>query len=266
MRILKIYFKKRYKKIVTLLGKQQESYEPKTFHKLRVEIKKLNALFDLLDCCAKNFKRNKPFRPYQKIFKQAGRIREIQIERTILEEHFTENPPIEYYNYLLNLQQNEQKLFFDIIEEFFWENHKKHNRKTAKLITKTNKEKVKKYLDNQRITIKKLLQKNKLKKKQIHNLRRKLKVYRYNLGSLKFTKRHKKNFKTDNFSELLGKWHDYRVIIRNLKKNIASDIVNTEEQQQLESIKMVFVAKSNLLLDTIYEIIHSHEFNKTNFS
>ena len=59
MKALKTYFNKRKSAINLILEKSPKSYIPETFHSLRVEIKKMNALFDLLNYCSKKFKRKK---------------------------------------------------------------------------------------------------------------------------------------------------------------------------------------------------------------
>jgi len=53
------YFKNREDAISFLLQKSARAYTPVTFHKLRVEIKKVNAFFELINFCSKDFKRKK---------------------------------------------------------------------------------------------------------------------------------------------------------------------------------------------------------------
>ena len=63
MKGLKKYLKKRKSAIISVLEKQQDSFTPDTFHTLRLEIKKLKALFDLINSCSKNFKQKKIVKP-----------------------------------------------------------------------------------------------------------------------------------------------------------------------------------------------------------
>lgn len=49
MKTLTKYIKKRETVIDFLLRKPSNKYTPNTFHKLRVEIKKLNSIFDLIN-------------------------------------------------------------------------------------------------------------------------------------------------------------------------------------------------------------------------
>src|SRR5436190_20764312 len=104
MKTLKKHLDDRKLAITTFLEQPRDQYTPETFHKLRVEIKKLNALFDLIDFCSKDFKRKKTFRPYHKIFRQAGKVRELQIEETIVQNYCNEHCLVDYQN-KLKLQQ-----------------------------------------------------------------------------------------------------------------------------------------------------------------
>ena len=80
------YFNKRKSTIDSILKKSNSKYNSKTIHKLRIEIKKLNALFDLIYFCENNFKQKKTFEPLKFIFRQAGKVRELQLEEEMIEE------------------------------------------------------------------------------------------------------------------------------------------------------------------------------------
>ena len=66
------YLKNRRDAINSLLEKPKRLYTPATFHKLRVELKKLDAFFDLIKFSSKDFKRKKTFKPFKLIFNHAG--------------------------------------------------------------------------------------------------------------------------------------------------------------------------------------------------
>ena len=80
----KKYLKKRIQAIIALLKRPKRKYWQVTFHQLRIEIKKLDALFDLIDFCAKDFDRDKLFKPFEEIFQQAGKVRDLQIEKNLM--------------------------------------------------------------------------------------------------------------------------------------------------------------------------------------
>jgi hypothetical protein len=59
MKALTTYFVTRKKALLSLLEKIEKKYTPSTFSQLRVELKKLNALFDLIEFSSKKFRRKK---------------------------------------------------------------------------------------------------------------------------------------------------------------------------------------------------------------
>jgi len=74
-KVLKKYFKKRIAAIDSLLLEPSGRFTTKDYHAVRVEIKKLRALFSLLDHSSKNFKKENYYAHYKEIFRQAGKVR-----------------------------------------------------------------------------------------------------------------------------------------------------------------------------------------------
>lgn len=251
MKALKKYLKKRESAINLVLEKQQQSYTPDTFHKLRVEIKMLSALFDLIKNCSKEFKHKKTFKPFKLIFRQAGKIRELQVEESLLEKHFSFNLLKEYKDYLKKGLTGELEKFFSITNSTFSQKLKKKYRKMNLLLTKTSKRKVKRYMAKKRTKIEKLLHQNALKNKQIHSLRKRIKEYLYNQKSLNYGKKNKLVSNKNILPELLGEWHDYQIIINHLQKAIDSGEINPNERDLLKKIKETFTFKSESLFNKI---------------
>jgi len=74
-----------------VLKKRAGSFVPATFHKLRVQIKKLHFLFDLIKFCSTGFKKKKHYRLFKLIFQQAGKVRELQVEETALKSYLNKS-------------------------------------------------------------------------------------------------------------------------------------------------------------------------------
>lgn len=251
MKALKKYLKKRKCTISFLLEKQQQSYTPDTFHVLRVAIKKLNALFNLANYYSKGFKKKKTFKPFKRIFRQAGKVRELQVEESLLEEYFAFNLLPEYKDHLKKLLTRELKVFFLITNNGLSQTLKKKYRKIVPLLAKTSKKKANRYMDKKRTKIEKLLRQNALKSKQIHPLRKRLKEYEYSYKSLNYGKQNKLTRSNLILPELLGEWHDNQIIIKHLKKVIDSGEINPNESAQLENIKASFTFENELLFHKI---------------
>ncbi len=74
------YLKKIRKNIISLLKKSPVKFDDEDYHKLRVEIKKLKALAGFIEFSNKKFSKKKTLKPFKKVYKQAGKIRELQLE------------------------------------------------------------------------------------------------------------------------------------------------------------------------------------------
>ncbi len=251
MKALKTYFSKRKSAINLILEKSPKSYIPETFHSLRVEIKKMNALFDLLNYCSKKFKRKKNYYSFKLIFKQAGRIRELQIEQSLLAEQPNSHLLQAYYNHLKKLETKELKRFFAIANKSFVVKFRKKYRKIIPLLTQASKKKVNRYMDKKRREIKKLMCKTKFKKTQMHTFRKRLKTYQYNEKILSCESQNQSLQNKNILSDLLGEWHDYEVVINHLKKGIKSNKTISSETKQLQVTKALLTSKRELLFDKI---------------
>lgn len=260
MKALTKYFKNRKVTINFLLEKPARAYTPATFHKLHVEIKKLNAFFKLLKFCSKDFKRKKVFKPFKLIFRHAGMVRELQVEETMLEKYFINNLLKEYKNSLKEFHLKERKDFFSILNKTFVARLKKKYGEIVPFLKKMDRRKVNIYLKKHRNKIKKLLRQDTLKTSQVHTLRKRLKKFNYNLKSLNLEKQHKLPPKKDVLPEFLGKWHDCQVIIRHLKEAMDTVKVNPKEISQLKKIKAKIFSDSQLLFKKINAAIRVSEF------
>lgn len=260
MKALQKYFKNRISDINFILEQQQQFYTSDTFHKLRLEIKKLNALFDLINYSSKKSKHNKTFKPFKLIFKQAGKIRELQVEEALLKTYLVSDFITEYKNDLQKILKEEFNNFFLITNQPFAKKLQKKYLKIDDLIAKTSKKKATQYMGKKRIEIEKLLDKKVLKKKQIHALRKSLKKYLFNQKMLNYSKKDKIIPKEAVLPELLGEWHDYQTVIKHLKKAIHSGEINPKESNNLENGVTTFTYKSQLLFTQINTTLQDTHF------
>ena len=82
-----VYLKKVRKNITALLKKSPVIFKDEDYHKLRVEIKKLKALAGFIQFSNKHFSQKKTLKPFLKVYKQAGKIRELQLEDAFLKKN-----------------------------------------------------------------------------------------------------------------------------------------------------------------------------------
>lgn len=184
MKTLKKYLNSRKVNIDFLLGKPKRSYTAGTFHKLRVELKKLKALLDLVNYRSKDFKRSSTYKPFKKVFRQAGKVRELQIQEAMLKKNFPNNSLRGYKEILRDSRLEEKRQFFSMIDS------KLINRLRAKFdeidpfLTKIKSKKAARYLDREIGGIKNNLNQIPLQKEELHELRKGLKTLNYKRKSV----------------------------------------------------------------------------------
>ena len=164
------------------------------------------------------------------------------MEQTLLEKQPNFHLLKKYPNRLKKLETKEIKNFFSTANKRLIKKLKGKYLKIIRFFTKTSKKKVNRYRNKARKEMKRLIQKNDFKKKQIHDFRKQLKVYQYNE---KIQHPNQKKIVSDQhkMSDLLGKWHDYDVVILHLKKIIATFKKDSNERKQLRIIKVTMTSK-----------------------
>lgn len=250
MKTLTKYLKNRIDVIDSLLRKSRDKYTPNTFHKLRVEIKKLNSSFDLINFCSTTFKRKATYKPYKIIFGKAGKVRELQIEDEMLNNYFGNKMIKDYRKSLKKLRLKAENDFFSLVNKKLMDQlHKKHHSLIPHLREIDNK-KIAIYLEKKENQIKELLHREIIQTEQIHQLRKKLKVLNYN----KAITSKEKHSTQDVLPEILGKWHDCQVIIKHLEKALNQEKLSLTEAEQLKIIHSKIVNKRNILFNEIKKI------------
>jgi hypothetical protein len=72
----------------------------------------LNSIFDLIHFCSNNFKQKTTYKPFKSIFRQAGKVRELQIEAAMLKKYFQNNVIKDYGKSLKRLRLKGEEDFF----------------------------------------------------------------------------------------------------------------------------------------------------------
>ncbi|MDZ4667418.1 MAG: CHAD domain-containing protein [bacterium] len=262
MKTLKKYLRNREVAINFILEKPRAKYSTSTFHKLRVEIKKLNALFNLINYCSKDFRRKKTFKPFKEIFLQAGKVREFQLEEMMLNKHHSIKFLTDYRNSLKKLRLQEQEIFFTIINKDFVARLQKKYKIIIPLLYKINKKLANSYIEIKRTSIQKLLSKSSIKTQDVHELRKQIKLLNFNRKSLSLKEKNKPITNQDLLPNLLGKWHDYQVIIKHLNKTMDTGNLDSKEISQITKLKTKISSNSELLFNKIKLVIPLSEFYK----
>jgi len=264
MKELEKYALNRESAIIELLGTPEHSFSPSTFHDLRVEIKKLNALNELLDFCSKDFNRDKTFRPFKKIFRQAGKIRAIQVEEELLFKHFPNNLPDTYMKESEVKKIKEAGMFFIMLQETPPARFDHTFRYIVRLLTMIDEKKVSGFINKGRKTIKKHLIHSELSPDQIHELRKLLKSFYYIENILEPVIHKEAQAKKNDLTDLLGKWHDWQVLGEHLEKLMVAQSSGHQDHLQIEVILSRVATEKELLMNKINAGIATSEFFEPN--
>lgn len=254
---LKNNFIARTKAIDALLEKPVQKFTVDDFHKLRVEIKKLKAQFKLVNFCSKKFEWKKHFKSFQSIFQQAGKVRELQVEATALKKYAISKGLKKYVENLKKDKQKEMFVFLLMINKGLRIRLKKSKKMVLSLIETINKKDAEKYLNRKRKQIKNLISGNQLKIKEVHELRKLIKEFYYNIKSLNFSKQIKLLKETEAFQNILGKWHDCEIIKQHLNEAMVDKtVMGPSEIKQIKRIKVKLSADCEILFKKINTAIN----------
>ncbi len=242
------YLEKIREKIKALLKKSPATFEDEDYHSLRVEIKKLKAVAGFIEFSNKKFSKKKWLKPFTKIYKQAGKIRELQLEEAFLK---TNNPQfIEQYLAKMAKRIERGKNKFALIPA------KKTRRKIRKTINgiesflqKTNEADSIQFINKEREKISTITRELPLNPGNAHQLRKLLKEDFYNRKRVDWPS--EKIKAEDDLLELLGRWHDCVVLNDQIGTSILKAEINPAELAELLKINAAVSSQSENLFTQI---------------
>ncbi len=177
----------------------------------------------------------------------------------MLRKTLSDNLLISYRKNLKQNRLNEQKQFFGMLNKNFISRLKRKHKVILPFLSEIDSKKANKYIDKSKNNIKKLLNQGTIKKRQLHELRKRLKILDYNIKSL--TSGNKKSLaKKSVLPVLLGKWHDNQVMLAHLNKEIKSRKINLKEIHYLEKVRMKISSGNEVLLNKINYAIRTSEY------
>lgn len=242
------YIKKIRKNIIALLEKSPEKFEDKDYHKLRVEIKKLKAIAGFIEFSNKKFSKKKVLKPFIKVYKQSGKIRELQLEESFLKKNNSQFIE-QYLSDLAKRIEKERNKFASLPV-------KKTRRKTKKAIKgiepflqNTNEAESIEFILDERNKIAQLTRELPLKPANVHQLRKLLKEDFYNRKRM--DQPSPKIKAEDDFLELLGSWHDCVVLNNQVGTSILKAEIDPAELAELLKINAEVSLQSENLFNEI---------------
>lgn len=218
MKNLKKYWNKRVDRLVSLISKKRSTRSINYYHDLRIEIKKIKALFELIHFHNGKFNRKSSLRPFKKLFEKAGSIREIQMERKMLKKYLQQSQS-RYLDVLLKIQNKYEQSFSQIQFAKVADEVRSKKKRIGKLFNSISRKAAESYVAKMKRKLKKMLSVE-LGDKDVHKIRKQIKTLHYNIAQVQVESEILDGKQWTRFLDLLGRWHDCEVAIRHLKKFI----------------------------------------------
>jgi hypothetical protein len=212
---LKSYSKKRFKNLKQDLKSYGRLQDPDVLHRIRVEIKKIKVLINLIDFSVKKFKGHQHFVPLRTIFRKAGEIRQPEVLYKLLLLYQIENvtdtqiPKSKVMDRLSAAFQKKASASIETVNE--------QEKKIKKQYNKVSKTEAEKYLKKRKRELEHLLYHH-FNKKELHKARKICKeiVYLHWIDNSK----EPDPFYTE-VEDRIGQWLDKQVLLPILKKKKA---------------------------------------------
>lgn len=185
--VFKEEFDKLYSNIEKYYNLAIQGFDTEDIHNLRVTIKRLRAFYYLINAINPDFNIQKNYKSARKLFKKAGRIRDIQIQICLASTWQAEIAAgIDPYLEVLRKKESHRKNEFqDFAKQFNLKKIFRRQAKVARTLEKVSLSKAEKrsyqYFTSRFKKILKLGNVTRMKPKELHRLRILTKEFRYNL-------------------------------------------------------------------------------------
>ncbi len=209
----------------------------------------MNAALKLVKACSDEFPRKRVWRPYKLLGSSAGEVREIQLEEAALRRLKHDQFSRKYLS-VLRIQRMEKKKIFLQTKNQVKAGLEKRDLKILPYVEDINKINCTEYFNKLRSGCIEKMDVEKLGTSSIHELRMLLKEFFYNIEII--IPDAKISFKKINLlQDLIGKWHDYIVIIRHLDFFKRHNKLSLRLSEQIRTMRSGFSAKASLLTGRI---------------
>jgi CHAD domain-containing protein len=250
MEILLDYWNKRRSKLKFLIRTPKRKFSQKRFHALRVELKKLKAFLLLLGFGDADFEPKKFHKPFRTLFSQAGKVRELQIEKEIVKVYGQNQSIPAFLKSLDQKIRKERGVFFanrNLKLNSVLEKRLKSLKPQVKNLKKVD---FAPYFKNLLEEIEGILAVGKLEDSTGHLLRKKLKTLKYTLESIRKPSSSAVPPALEELVSLLGNWHDLIRVNELLLEELESSPIEAEELIAIHQIRQkITVAIQELVVE-----------------
>ncbi|MBS1947676.1 MAG: CHAD domain-containing protein [Bacteroidetes bacterium] len=247
---LERYIEKRAALIDSFFQKSQQDFVAKDYHQFRVEIKKVSACLRVVAYCHKHFMRKKYYEPYREVFKQAGKIRELQVQETILKKYKRYASLKTFASAFRRSLSLESATFFSMLTEALRASLEENKKEVKPFLEKIHETCVLDFLKSRKKKIDGFLQRKDIAPVEMHKFRKWLKDFGY-ISKLLYAEKYQVK-KHDLVQKLIGEWRDQDFVSRNLQTAFYSGDIPEAEKKNIKKLEKAISAKANRLLSKIW--------------
>lgn len=222
-----------FKMLTNQLEKCKHSNDPEIIHEIRISLKKIKSLFNLIEYNFPTFNAINEYKTFKKIFKKTGFMRDFEITNQILNQYkrkiFNKNEGAN------NHREKKNNLVFRNKISQYKKTIKKYNTIAMFYCDKMRIKSLKEYLNIKDQELKNILLK-KIKEKKLHSVRKMIKEINY-LSSIQ--KKYFTNKNYDLIQKMIGDWHDKKIAIKYLKNNISNKLIKALEKRCKNDLKLI---------------------------
>jgi CHAD domain-containing protein len=172
MKSLVKYIWRRFYAIEYLQHTRPEKCSAALIHKLRIEIKKIKALLNLINRCSEKFKKRKIFEPFKSIYRQAGKIRDLQLEEIFLQKYADRVGVKNYITSLTAFRKKELDKFNRMVNKKLLKQQKDACDNCQPYIDTLTRKVISAYMLNQKVKVEKITRRVSLETQDLHRLRK----------------------------------------------------------------------------------------------
>jgi len=237
--IITSYTKRRLKKLKRHLHSYPRLESPEVLHQIRIEIKKIKAVLRLLHYNQKSFREHKTYLPFRSLFRACGEIREPFVIQGLIDKYKGTTTRF-------NQEEVNSTLIFRSRIPTYLDKIKKSEAKILPQTEKIKSSTYKDFLRKKKIELENQLYPTFLQR-DLHKTRKLIKEIYY-LACIRSTRKKLNSFLVES-SDIIGNWHDKRIVIQKLRKSVPE----TELIQKLKAESRSDISTLKKLVQKFYK-------------
>jgi len=209
MKALDKFVRAHFESLINNLNQYHQFQLPETTHRIRVDIKKLKSVLQVMAFSLKKYDSHENYLPLRNIFRKAGLIRHSDVMIRLLIANNLEGLPIAQEDTTVHQEAFKAEI------PFYIEQMTRHSRETLKLVSDVGRRDLQDFLRKRLKFIKSRLYPV-LKPGELHNVRKSIKQLIYLSGLVDLLGAKKQKFYS-RMEDAIGQLHDKEVLVSFLK-------------------------------------------------